>query len=152
MTCLSDDRLIRLSAGQLPQPEHQAAEEHLATCASCQERREAMQVTYDRLGQWEVVSPPRDLTHAVLAAAGRQSVHRRWYEHGRIAAAVLLAAGVGWTGGRWTRPAAPPAVGTVSTDHMAQVVGLDVLTGGDLLDGLFPADDPQDSSNPGGRS
>ncbi|MGE5609725.1 MAG: anti-sigma factor family protein [Bacillota bacterium] len=150
--CPDEAKLLRLLAGEFSDAERETALAHLAACEACRERYRSLQATWDQLGQWEASIPSHDLTGAILAAASRESVRSRWYARSGIAAAVLVAAGIGWTAGRLpTRPSRP--MQSVSTEEMAQQVGLDVL-GGDLaaFDNVFSMDETQDGSVQGGQS
>lgn len=126
--CPDDTTLLRLLAGELPDAQRDFLQSHLAQCSVCRQRHASLQATWDQLGQWQVTLPSHDLTGAILAAAGRESLRYRWYARGGIAAALLVAAGVGWTAGRWPTHAAP-TVQVVSTDELAEQVGLDALSG-----------------------
>jgi anti-sigma factor RsiW len=150
--CVDEAELIKLIAGELPDARRNAVEDHLARCGKCREVHRSLRATWDQLGVWEVAMPSRNLARAVLAIASRDAVRRQWLARSGIAAAIVLAAGLGWMGGRWswhgsTAASAPP----VSTEAMVHHVGLDALGSGlDVFDGVFP-DDTQ-ASGPGGQS
>jgi anti-sigma factor RsiW len=150
--CPDEAKLLRLLAGEVPDAEREKVLTHLAGCEACREHYRSLQATWDQLGQWEASIPSHDLTRAILAAASRESVRSRWYARSEIAAAVLVAAGIGWAAGRLpTHPSRP--MPSVSTEEMAQQVGLDAL-GGDLaaFDNVFSMDEMPDGSVQGGQS
>ncbi|MCY2953525.1 MAG: zf-HC2 domain-containing protein [Planctomycetota bacterium] len=151
--CPNETKILRLLTGELPDAERDLVLAHLAECNACRNLHRSLQATWDQLGQWEPTLPSRDLTGAILAAASRESIHRRWYARSGIAAAILVAAGIGWTLGRQPfHPSRPMPSGTVvSTEEMAQKVGLDAL-GGDLgaFDFVFSMDATPDSPVQGG--
>ena len=150
--CPDEAKLLKLLAGELPDVKRDLVLAHLAECNACRELHQSLQATWDRLGQWDPKTPTRDLTGAILAAASREWIHSRWYVRSGIAAAILVAAGIGWTMGRLpTHPSRP--MQSVSTEEMAQKVGLDALSG-DLgaFDSVFSTDAMQDSPAQGGRS
>lgn len=153
--CVNEAMLLKLIAGDLPDAERDKVLAHLAQCDACQRLHRSLQAAWDDLGEWEAVSvlPSRDLTGDVLAAAGAESVRSRWYASARIAAAILVAAGAGWTAGRLSPHAhqGPQTVASASADEVALKVGLDAL-GGDssIADSLFPVS-TTDESDAGGR-
>jgi len=144
--CPDEATLLRLLAGELPESEQARVQAHLTECDACRQFYDSLQASWDQLGQWEVAPPPRDLSGAVLAAATHESIRSRWYARSAIAAAILVAAGVGWTVGRL--PSRPTETATpISTEEMAQKVGLDALSGDVAgLDNLFPTDAAQEEA------
>lgn len=150
--CPDETKLLRLLAGGLPDVQRDLVLAHLAECDACRERYRSLQAIWDQLGQWEATIPSHDLTGAILAAASQESVRSRWYLRSGIAAAILVAAGIGWTVGRLPAHPSRP-MQSVSTEEMAQQVGLDVL-GGNLaaFDNVFSTDETQDGSGQGGQS
>lgn len=149
--CPTETKLLRLLAGELPQAERQRLQTHLAECGICAARYRSLEGVWADLGQWQATPPRRDLTGAVLAAAVQQDRRARWYARGGLAAALLLAAGLGWTIGRL--PAQPATHSAVSTEQLAQELGLDTL-GGDLelFQALFAAEATPDNPVQGGQS
>lgn len=107
---------------------------HLAGCSGCRIRAERLAALYPVLGAWEAPPPPRDFEHAILAAVDEeQRTHLRWREYARVAAAVILALGLGHVAARSFRATStlpPPADATTA----AQTLGLDALAGGDSGD------------------
>ena len=151
--CPNEAKLLRLIAGELPDAERDLVLAHLAQCNACRELHRSLQVTWEQLGQWEPTIPSRDLTGAILAAASRESIHSRWYARSGIAAAILVAAGIGWTMGRLPSQPSRPMQSSVAitAEEMAQKVGLDAL-GDDLgaFDFVFATDATPDSPVQGG--
>ena len=84
-------------------------DEHLRTCGDCQQRLAAMEALWTQLGHWQVPPAPAGLESRILAALpGPRAAARPQYlfKSLRVAAALLLAAGIGHAAGRMAwRPA-----------------------------------------------
>jgi hypothetical protein len=130
MICPHQDKLIPLVAQQLTAQERDDVLAHAASCPVCSEDLAELRSTWDALGEWDIDAPMRDLTPAVLAAARSRG---RSAQFGRLAAAVLLAAGAGVAAALLV----PPRVVQVatrpiqqvqpSTDDLIQAMSLDSL-------------------------
>ena len=70
--CVNEAILLKLIAGDLSNTERDKVSGHLAQCDACQRLHRSRQAAWDDLGEWDAASalPSRDLTGAVLAAAG----------------------------------------------------------------------------------
>lgn len=153
-TCIEDNILIRLVAGELSIEQREQAMGHLAGCASCRQRVEETQATWDTLGQWQVAVPEKDLSAAVITAAARarRDAPLSWL---RIAAAIALAAGLGSAVGFLVpaRSRQTVSVQTVSGQELAEQIGLDEL-GRDSsgLADLFSVEPGSDSKTEEGQS
>lgn len=134
----ADDRdLLALIAGHLPEERRGQVERHVADCAECRGRLEGMRQVHQLLGKWEVTTAGSDLAPAVVAAARREAqaaAAPAWRRHApallRLAAALVLGAGVGHLGARAVRPAGEgvPGVGSeVDATAVAQALSLSVF-------------------------
>lgn len=137
--CPSDIELIQNIAGQLPEAQARALAEHLRHCSTCDARHRELESTYALLGAWQPQAPPMpEASHIVHAV-----MRRNWaLGAGRIAAAIVLAAGAGVAAGLlWPINAstAPPGNVTlaVSDEEAAQAIGLDQLAGVKLYSALW---------------
>ncbi len=111
MDHLTDRQLLALVQGELVPEEAQTA--HIQDCATCQQRLAALKSVWGHLGAWSPPPPPQDLETRLLAALPvRPPVHQgQWLRSLRVAAALLLAAGIGHAAGRlaWRPAVANPA-------------------------------------------
>lgn len=142
--CITQPQLLRLLSGELPDHERLAIETHLADCAPCHQQFEEMRRTWEALDQWPLPGVP-DLTARIMAAAAQPSP-RSALPLLRIAAAILLACGVGIVAGLSVPSSqeSPTLAQQVSTEEVVQALGLDAL-GSDtgLTDGVLePVDAP----------
>lgn len=136
MRHLKDIELIELAAGQVTAARRPATEAHLAECPECQGRLAAARGTWQALGRWQVMAGD-DLAANIAEAAARQTQlpplpawRRAARPAWRVAAAILLAAGIGHAAGRWAWPRAndlPPAVAEADASAAAEALSLDVL-------------------------
>jgi anti-sigma factor RsiW len=152
-TCIEEGVIIRLVAGELPAEQRESAMGHVAGCPSCRKRYEEMKATWGALGVWQLAVPERDLSAAVLAAAGRRRrVPMPWM---RMAAAVALAAGLGSALGflvPW-RSQQSNVGQVVSGQEVADRIGLDALGGESLgLADLFAVEADEGFNSGEGRS
>lgn len=149
--CPDDSKLLNLLGRELDPAERPRFEEHLSGCTFCRDRYEEFRSVWAQLGRWEAPPPQTDLRSRVLMAARRESSSRRWIGRGAVAAAVALAAGMGWTIGRLPQPATAQA--GISTQQMVEIVGLDRL-GGDInaFAPIVPSDEMLDPGAQGGQS
>ncbi|MGB9623538.1 MAG: anti-sigma factor family protein [Phycisphaerae bacterium] len=116
MQHLTDSEVIRLVAGELSPAEAAAVRAHVGSCGECATRVREQESLWALLGTWEATRAVPDLTAEVLARLGEEPAGRsrvltysagwraRWVQVGRIAAAMLIAAGAGHAVGRWTSP------------------------------------------------
>ena len=128
--------LIELASERLCADRRADAEVHLAACAECRERLDAVRQTWQTLGKWRVAAG-RDLEAEIVRAAGRQAQtppipawRRRASPVIRVAAAILLAAGIGHAAGRWARPqstGSPPVLTEADERAAAEALSLDIL-------------------------
>jgi hypothetical protein len=118
----SEGDLLRLARGRAADV---ATAAHVAGCAVCQEKLAAATRLDGVLGAWQAPGAP-DLAARVLEAAAREGrPGAAWYwTVSRVAAALVLSAGVGVVTGRALRPAAPPP----SEDAAAHALQLDAFT------------------------
>jgi hypothetical protein len=84
--CLSDRRLDALSAGELESEAAGAAREHLARCARCAARREALA----RDAEAFLAAHPAPPAQRVVALSTRRRPRALWWSAGLAAAAALL--------------------------------------------------------------
>ena len=93
--------------------------EAMATVAAWRAQREALQALYGAIAD----SPlPASLVAAAEHAQSLQTQAAQWWRWGGLAAAVLVAFGVGWlSGGRWDlRPGGLASAGAGQARHFAQ--------------------------------
>ena len=124
--CIEYSTLIRLVAGELASARREQALEHLAGCADCRQRHEELQATWRTLGHWQPTAPGKDLWTAIAAQAGRRPAAMPW---ARLAAAVVLAAGLGSAAAFLAPPrVTPPShAANVSDLQFTDALGLDAL-------------------------
>lgn len=137
MKHVSDSELIELLGGHLAPGRAGAVDKHCAACRECAARRDELTQTWDALGAWEVALD-RDLSAAIqdgVSARTERPVSWRVVT-GKIAAAVLLAAGLGHVAGRFAASAPEeelPEAGTemarVEPEQAAEALFLEVLDG-----------------------
>lgn len=143
--CVSENKLIRLTAGELPAVEREHVLNHLQSCPQCRELWNGLRATWEILGQIADTPPEKDLTGAVLArAAVMRSRHTRWMAVAHVAAVVILAAGLGIAAGRLGSAGSENAVTArpVSDEQVIEALGLDAMDAGTrLLAGIFEPDD-----------
>ena len=146
MRHVSPEDLVRLVSGQLPDAERLEAETHLRGCEGCRRSRDNIAAVHALLGEWKVDAQARDLWPAVergLDAGGPAILHPRWAPASRllrIAAAVVIAVGLGHAIGRLTSsPAAPVSVASLEGAEVqaADELGLHVMEWPSAA-GLFP--------------
>ncbi len=137
MEHVSDSELIALLGGHLGPDRAGAVFEHCAACRRCAARRDELAQTWDALGAWEVALD-RDLTDRILDGAAGRSRHAvlRPGVIVKVAAAVLLAAGLGHVAGRFTasaprekRPGTETEMARVEPEQAAAALFLEVLDG-----------------------
>ena len=109
MDHLTDSQLLAHSQSVVAPEEAPAIAAHLRDCAECQQRLAALESVWGHLGMWTAPPPPQDLEARILAALPAQAVAPKshgWMRSMRVAAALLLAAGIGHAAGRFAwRPA-----------------------------------------------
>jgi len=119
MDHLTDKQLL----GLLEQPEgYPALREHMAACASCAAKLQALKEPWDVLGQWTLEPRGVDLTDRILARVHDKRAIYIWEPRAllRIAASIVIGVGAGaWLG----KLAAPP----VSDQQAADAMYLDAL-------------------------
>lgn len=105
---ISDMMLIELAGGQLPTDTAAQVTEHLAQCTSCARRYRQFEQTWQLLGQWQPVAQSDPLPAMSLGASDSYkepaviaAIGPRFSLAGalRVAAAMLLAAGLGAAAG-----------------------------------------------------
>lgn len=148
--CPEETKLLRFLAGELPEGERELVLLHLGECESCRALRQSLQGAWDELGRWKLVIPPVDLTAAVLSSARRESARGRWFARSGIAAAILVAAGIGWTLGRLPGKESVLSGGTVTAEEMVKAVGLDALEGNLGAFSMIFAEDESEAGLPRG--
>lgn len=105
---------------------------HLLSCADCQARADQLADLWRLLGSWETPAPARDFTTDVLARIPRETPQRRRWEYARIAAAIVLAVGLGHLAARTLRTPVPPPPPDAAA--AAENLGLDALAAAPDLD------------------
>ena len=88
---------------------------HLEGCGDCRQRLAAFEALWGQLGTWAVPAVPSDFDARVVAGLPTQEKARKrlaWRGSLRVAAALVLAAGMGHALGRLTwKPLPPPPAG-----------------------------------------
>ncbi len=139
MKHVSRPELIRLASGELDDGERSEAEAHVEACEACRTALAEVSALRDLLGEWTVDASSRDAWSSIEqrldapSTAGSRS-RRRWVAGAsRIAAAILLGAGVGHTAGRLAQttdvaePISMAAAETASDEQAAEELGLYVF-------------------------
>ncbi len=139
MKHVSKPDLIRLASGELDGDERSEAVTHLANCKACRAPFEELSAEGSLLDEWTVEVGSRDVWSAIeqrLDQPGtivRTSRSPRMLNASRIAAAILLAIGIGHTAGRltWTANVAEPVrlatAEPASGERAAEELGLYVF-------------------------
>lgn len=114
MNHVPDSQLLAHLQGRLAPPDAAQLLAHLRQCVPCQQRLTALESVWGHLATWTPAPPPLDLESRILASLpGRPAVEKgsAWLGSLRVAAALLLAAGIGHAVGRMAwRPADSPPV------------------------------------------
>ena len=164
MDCPKTELILRSVSGELP-PEHGGELlRHLETCPACAEAHAELRNTWDALGDWQVDPVNIDLTEPVLARVEADRVSAfpiaRWLASVpvaiRAAACILLGVGMGMGAGRLvpvptTTPDAALTAASVSTEDLAETLGLDRFAAGSATGlplGLLENDAPQGGEQP----
>jgi hypothetical protein len=142
MAHATDRQLQAHLQGTLVADEERALAEHLQGCADCQQRLAALEGVWGPLGTWTVPAVPGDLKARIMEAlpesteAGRG---RTWRQSMRVAAALLVAAGIGHAAGRlaW-KPTTTPAP---NAEAVAEALHLDDPTTATMLLAALDAPD-----------
>jgi anti-sigma factor RsiW len=167
MRHLTDGEIVRLIARELPRADAESAQSHIGSCPACAARVREQGRIWSALGAWEATSQAPDVTAAVFSRIDGESAGRsferlpfprrriRWARAGRLAASVLIAAGVGHAIGRWTSGVSEAGKATrapVTTAEVVDSLGLDALASAPvgLADAIDGAGD--DADMPGGQS
>lgn len=152
--CPDDPSLIRLLNGDAPPPRLHAWQAHVEQCSDCAARLAVLRRTWQELGAWEVDPPPmqRDLSAAVLGAVAQEDRQALpWARWARVAAAVVLASGIGWLAGRYTPVRASTTAQLMvanGDEDPSATLGLGELGSGlDLLESLFASAEEFDSES-----
>ncbi len=142
MQHLTDSEVIRLVACELSPTEDGAARAHVESCRECAARVREQESLWALLGAWEAARAVPDVTAEVLARLDGESAERlqrrtyfvgrraRWVQVGRIAAALLIAAGAGHAVGRWMGPRGRSDANvpvSVLTADVVESLGLDAF-------------------------
>ena len=126
----SDAQLLDHMERRLPQAESAEVGAHLSACAACQARLASLKAVWEPLGLWSPTLPTPDVTENVLArlSTAKQATPRVFpWPAIRVAAAILIAVGVGHITGRLTWRSAPAVASPVDEAAAASALQLDVL-------------------------
>ncbi len=138
MEHLSETELIEYVAGKLSTPGNERVEQHIATCSECSDRRREVTKTWGTLGQWTIDTTSHNIAEKVTNAAeklkNQQEQHKYpnilkagfWPDMLRIAASIVIAAGIGHKLGRYSVPQnKPPAAISQNTPNYLSTLGLE---------------------------
>jgi anti-sigma factor RsiW len=117
MKHMADIELIEFVAGRLDGDRGVAVKAHVEQCPQCAERVRDYSQTWQMLGAWQLPVDRHLRTGEVLQTVPQEPAPRIWrlrkqdiYGFLRIAAAIGIVAGAGYSAGQWTaRPQAPMA-------------------------------------------
>ena len=139
MPHLTNRELLWLISGDPAESAGEKAEEHTKQCPDCRARLKALAETWQLLGTWQLPPEECDLTGRIVRAAAMQAdgSRRRWrarpaiHQLAKAAAVVVLAAAIGYTVGRATRPEERPgfsrSVGGADEDELIRTLDLRAL-------------------------
>jgi hypothetical protein len=147
MQCPSDTDLLKWVAGELTGQEDESLVRHLGLCTQCAQQAAELKSVWGTMGNWEVDPSGHQVVDRVLGAVRTVQVGSlsspswrqpwRWPVPIRAAASILLAAGIGWSAGRFLRtesrapaPAATPKQGMVAGDLFSRTATLEGLMRG----------------------
>jgi anti-sigma factor RsiW len=111
------ERALGLLTGELEEPDRRELDEHCAACAACRRELGRLEATWSALGSDPDAEVTPELRRRTLALLEEEMTRQRirdfrprprWTVHAAQAAAVLLAAGIGWLA---HQPAAPARAG-----------------------------------------
>lgn len=124
MDHLTDRELLEMVSGALPKSLRKDADAHAGQCPRCGARLAALRDTWELLGEWRLSAHGPDLSDEIVRKAASGAARgRRRQPIGRglakAAAAVLVAAAVGYGMGRAFRPdpQAGPSYGRGRTEE-----------------------------------
>jgi predicted anti-sigma-YlaC factor YlaD len=128
----SERQLVDHARQRLFAEEARQVAAHLLTCAPCQERADQLADLWRILGSSDPSAPARDFTADILARLPQDTPQRRRWEYARIAAAIVLAVGLGHIAARTLRTPAPPPPPDAAA--VAETLGLEALADAPDLD------------------
>lgn len=126
-TCIDDATIIRHASGELDPEVSSRLESHLQSCERCRLALQAQRETAALLDAWKVTLPADlDVREAVLTVAKQVSPAPNWRP---MAAAILIAAGLGLAAGRLIPPRTSQhaTLVEVTPDELMERIGLDSL-------------------------
>ena len=114
MKHVNDIEMIEYVAGKLTASRNEEVREHMAACEECSDRwRKAIEV-WNALGQWSVDTADHDVAGRITAIAEEEERGRKQYRKARdlrmgflptvvrIAASIVIAAGIGHKLGKYS--------------------------------------------------
>ena len=130
----TERQLMEHVTRRLDPAEAEPLQVHLLGCAGCRIRAEKLAALQPVLGEWETSAGAQDFAPAILAAVDRDArAQKRPWDYARVAAAVVLALGLGHVAARSLRTA-PADLPRVDVATASETVGLDSLAGNDSAD------------------
>jgi anti-sigma factor RsiW len=142
MAHVMDRQLQAHLQGRLAADEEGVVAAHLRECADCRQRLAALEGIWGQLGTWTAPAVPGYLEGRILDALPPQPAAQKshqWLRSMRVAAALLVAAGMGHAAGRlaW-KPATTPAP---NAEAVAEALHLDDPTTATMLLAALDAPD-----------
>ena len=138
MEHLSEKELIEYAAGRLSESENECVEQHIASCPECSGRSRETANTWNTLGEWKIDTTGHDIAGRVVRAAeklkNQQEQHSHsfilragfWPDMVRIAASIVIAAGIGNKLGSYSvSENKPPAATVQNMPHYLSALGLE---------------------------
>ena len=136
MDHLTNRELLEMVSGASPESARETVEAHASQCPHCRARLTELSETWELLGKWQLPTHTPDLSDRIVSKAVSEAARGGWPQLlgsllAKAAAAVLLAAAVGYGLG-WTlrpKPQAGPShsLGRTGEDNSVQALDLYAL-------------------------
>lgn len=129
MRCPTQSELLRLISGELAEDQADTLRSHVAHCPACTQSYQHLQSSWDALAAWRVDHGALDVFETVVQRAAESAGRVRpvrsapWRSPMRLAASVMLAAGLG-IGAGMLAPTSAWMAPSPSRERIAEALGL----------------------------